>query len=78
MIATNTLIPVNKQGRRMGFANLLRNENREWWGPRRVSAVFAFVPRDTNGYHSATGEAHDGNENARQNWFRGWCRWPRR
>ena len=35
MTATSTLIPVKERGWRMGFANLLRNENLEWWGSRR-------------------------------------------
>jgi len=35
MTATSTLVTVKERGWRMGFANLLRNENREWWGTRR-------------------------------------------
>ena len=35
MTANNLLVPVGQQGWRMGFANLLRNENLEWWGSRR-------------------------------------------
>lgn len=35
MTATSTLVPVKEHGWRMGFANLLRNENRELWGTRR-------------------------------------------
>lgn len=35
MTTTSTLVTVKERGWRMGFANLLRNENREWWGTRR-------------------------------------------
>ena len=35
MTATSTLVTVKEHGWRMGFANLLRNENLEWWGSRR-------------------------------------------
>jgi ABC-2 type transport system permease protein len=35
MTATSTLVPVKERGWRMGFANLLHNENVEWWGSRR-------------------------------------------
>jgi len=35
MTATSTLVTVKERGWRMGFANLLRNENGEWWGGRR-------------------------------------------
>jgi len=35
MTATSTLAAVKERGWRMGFANLLANENREWWGSRR-------------------------------------------
>lgn len=35
MTATSTLVAVKEQGWRMGFANLLRNENLELWGSRR-------------------------------------------
>ena len=35
MTATSTLVTVKEHGWRMGFANLLRNENLEWWGARR-------------------------------------------
>lgn len=34
MAATSVLVPVRKRGWRMGFANLFRNESREWWGSR--------------------------------------------
>jgi len=35
MATNNTFVTVKEQGWRMGFANLLGNENREWWGSRR-------------------------------------------
>lgn len=35
MTATSTLVTVKEQGWRMGFANLLRNENFDWWRSRR-------------------------------------------
>jgi len=35
MTATSTLVTVKEHGWRMGFANLLHNENLEWWGARR-------------------------------------------
>jgi len=35
MTTTSTLVTVKERGWGMGFANLLRNENLEWWGARR-------------------------------------------
>jgi len=35
MTINSTFVTVKEQGWRMGFANLLRNENFEWWGSRR-------------------------------------------
>ena len=35
MTAISTLVTVKERGWRMGFANLLHNENLEWWGSRR-------------------------------------------
>src|SRR5512135_286869 len=35
MAANSVFQPVNERGWRAGFANLLRKENREWWGTRR-------------------------------------------
>ena len=35
MTTTSTLVTVKERGWRMGFANLLHNENVEWWGSRR-------------------------------------------
>lgn len=35
MSANATFQPVNEQGWHKGFANLLRHENRTWWGTRR-------------------------------------------
>lgn len=34
MSSKTALIPVQERGWRMGFANLLRKENQEWWGTR--------------------------------------------
>src|SRR5215217_4770161 len=33
--ANSALQPVTEHGWRRGFANLLRNENRQWWGTRK-------------------------------------------
>ena len=35
MTINSTFVTVKEQGWRMGLANLLRNENFEWWGSRR-------------------------------------------
>jgi len=35
MATNSTFVTVKEQGWRMGFANLLRNENLEWWRSRR-------------------------------------------
>lgn len=54
MTAASTLVHVKEHGWRMGFANLLRNENREWWGNRRWLKQTAIWLLIVNGFMALT------------------------